>query len=449
METNVDDGATKPTWQRVDWWFTAALLLASVLVGLVHVPQHQAISPIDEFVYIDYLAKVAEQGAVARGEETGELAREEFACEGVRHWFAPNEELCASGSFEEDDLYPFGGKTSADLYSPVYFYVTWAVSQPFQWLGMDFIDAGRASGVVWLGAALVLLYASMRRLNVRPLLALGLGLLVAGSLPVYWSHTYVSTDATALFAGALLLLLALEHLSTGRRWWMLPIAAAFVTLLKLQNLMAVAGVAVLFVILAARAAFSSESAFPARVSLFLRHRLTLTAVATIAAALLAQVVWTVIRAAIAVGPAPDQLVAEPFGLRSVLVEMSKFFPGPMEGATDAAMLGQQGTVIAVIGMALAAAGVLGMAAVGARDSVGTWLAVAVVAAAVAAGPALAVANIAVSGFYFSLPARYGMSLIPMFIACAGMLFSPGRLRYVVAAAGLGAFVLSLTIPEIG
>ncbi|MFP3394568.1 hypothetical protein SB782_37990, partial [Brevibacillus sp. SIMBA_076] len=45
------------------------LVIASLLVGIVHVPQHKTLSPIDEYQYIDYLAKVPTQGVVHRGEE--------------------------------------------------------------------------------------------------------------------------------------------------------------------------------------------------------------------------------------------------------------------------------------------------------------------------------------------------------------------------------------------
>lgn len=438
-------GPAEARWRRADWWVSLCLVVASLLVGLIHVPQHVAISPIDEFVYIDYLAKVPSQGVVVRGEETGAFAREFFACHGVLHYFEPNRALCESGSFENDSQFPFDGKTSADLYSPLYFYVTWVVAQPLRLAGVDLVDAGRMSGTLWLAGALVLFYAATRRFGVDRRLGLGIGLLLAGSLPAYWSQTYISTDATALFAGSLVLFLGLNYLRGRGHWWVLPAAAAVVTLLKLQNMMPVMCIALLFFILAAREIVGNHESNRRDMAAFFRHRLVLTALATIGAALLVQVAWTVIRAVMAVGPAPDQLVAQPLGARALVSEMIKFLPGSMEGATDAAYLGIGGTVIAGIGVSLVAAGVIGVAATGKRELVGTWLAVAALIVAAVAGPALALANLAVSGFYFPLPARYGMSLIPIFLVCACLLITGGRLRNVVTGVGVGLFALSLTI----
>lgn len=445
MATGSSVGFTAVGWGRADWWVSLILVVASLLVGVVHVPQHHEISPIDEFVYIDYLAKVPSQGVVVRGEETGAFAREYFACHGVLHYFEPNSVLCESGSFEKDSQFPFGGRTSADLYSPLYFYVTWVVVQPLMLTGVGLVDAGRLGGALWLAGALVLFYAATRRLGVDRRLGLGTGLLLAGSLPAYWSQTYISTDATALFAGSLVLVLGLNYLRGRGYWWVLPVSAAVVTLLKLQNLMSVMCIALLFLLLAAREVFGANESKRRALSALFRHRLVLTALATIGSALLAQVVWTVIRAVLAVGAAPDQLVAQPIGARALLSEMIKFFPGSMEGATDAAFLGIGGIVIAGIGMSLVAAGVIGVAATGKRAFVGTWLAIAALIAATVSGPALALANLAVSGFYFPLPARYGMSLIPVYFLCACLLISGGRLRNVVTGLGVGLFVLSLTI----
>ena len=434
-----------------DWALCGLLILASLAVGLVHVPQHDSISPIDEFVYIDYLAKVPTEGVVQRGEETGDYAREYFACNGVRTYIARQPDLCNASDFDADASFPFNGKTSADLYAPLYFGTTWVVAQPLQWAGIsDLTEAGRYTGWMWLAAALVLLYATLRRLNVARFPGFGMGLVVAGSLPAYWSHTYISTDATALPAGALMLFLAVYFLQTRRHGWLLPRAAVLVTLSKLQNLMAVGAVGLLLVLCAAVEAFAHvDLNLPDKIRIWSRSALARVGFLAVFAALLAQVGWTVIRSVIAVGPAPDQLVATPIGWTAMLSEVFKFFPGAIQGAVAPDGLGVYAIVIASLGSSLIAAGVLGLIAVGRPRSFGVLLAISALTVALVAGPALAIANLATSGFYFPLPARYGLALVPIFVCCAALLFSNKRWTgYAVGSAGAVAFLLSLAVTEI-
>ena len=213
---------------RIDWIFGALLVIASLLVGIVQVGDHRAISPIDEYVYIDYLAKVPSQGIVRGGEHTGDYARESLACRGVRLIGQYLASLCRTADSSPDSAFPTAGTNSADIYTPIYFAVTWVLAQPFQWLGVhDLTDAGRLTGWIWLAAAAVLLYLSLRRLKVGPLLSFGLGMLMVGSLPAMWSNTYVSTDAPALLAGAAMLW-GILRFEDGRRFGLLVLTVACV-----------------------------------------------------------------------------------------------------------------------------------------------------------------------------------------------------------------------------
>ncbi|TFD53384.1 hypothetical protein E3T46_03455 [Cryobacterium sp. Hh11] len=449
--TSTDASTTELRTHRfsvADWLICLGLVMASLVVGLVHVPQHQQISPIDEFVYIDYLAKVSTEGVVERGEETGDYAREYFACHGVSMYTEPQPALCFGPNFAEDSQYPFGGVTSADLYTPLYFGTTWLMVQPIQWAGVqDLAQAGRYAGSIWLAFALVFMFAALRRIGISRWVGLGLGLLLAGSLPAYWSHTFVSTDATALPAGAVMLYLAIVFMQTRRFGWLLISASAIVTLFKLQNLTAVAAVALGLVVYAGVEWFGrSDLRVKERILRAVKDRRTVVAVSAVVAGIFVQAVWTVIRSVIAVGPAPDQLVSEPIGFRALISEMFKFFPNAVNGATAPQSLGVNGVIVASLFAIIAVAGVLGLIASGDRRSWGFSLAVGTLVVSLVAGPALAVANLATSGFYFSLPSRYGLALVPMFVCCAALLFSQKRwLTNSVAISGGAAFLVSLAI----
>ena len=432
-------------WKRIDTICCIFLMLAAVLVTVVHVPSHTQISPIDEFVYIDYLAKVPDQPFVAQGEETGDFARRYFACAGVGGYFAPNKELCEGGDYSNDSEFPFGGKTSADIYTPAYFYVTWALAQPLKMIGFDTVDAGRFTGSVWLTAALVALFAAVRRLRVDRWINVSIGLFLAGSLPVYWSNTFISTDATALLAGAGLLWLGIRAVQTKSHVVALPVFAVLVTLMKLQNFMAVACVA-LFLLLAAIADVQKEKQRDTNsIRQWATHPLTQLGVATGILPLIAQALWTVYRSSQALSSTPDQQVGQPMSMGALMMDGLRFLPNVLSGAASPQELGTRAAIIASLGTMLITAGVIALAVRGRKDEEGTLIAKATVITSLVGAPALAIASLLVSGVYFSMPARYALSLVPFALACVALLFNNTRYRWLLVAIGAGAFLVSLTI----
>ena len=435
----------------VEWVACLTLVVASLGLVLWHVPLHTTVSPIDEYVYIDYLAKVPTQLVVHRGEETGDYARAYLACNGVRTIGYYPEAMCSTPNPNQEPRLPNGGLTSADLYTPLYFGATWLMAQPLQEFGVeDLTEAGRYSGFVWLAAASILLYLTLRRWKVPVLVAWGAGILLVGSLPAYWSNTYISTDATALFAGALMLFGA-SLFNRPSRWsiaWLTAFAVV-VSLLKLQNLMAVGAVALTLIALASYESFNAEGTLRQRLGSFIRDRRTLAAGISLASAVLAQGIWVVIRSAIAVGALPDQGVSAPFGKTAFLNEALKFFPGVSSGALNPAVFGPGAVVAATVTMWIVLAGVLGLLASSKRGSTDEALVVSALVVALAAGPLLAMVNIQVSGFYFDLPARYGMSLLPIFIACAALLFAQKTwIAWLLPLFGLISYLAVLSIPEV-
>lgn len=424
----------------------AFLILASVVLALVQVPQHTAVSPIDEYVYIDYLDKVPTQLVVHRGEETGQYARLYLSCHGVRTIGLYPEDFCSDWQPADAAEMPNGGLTTADIYTPVYFGATWLMAQPLQLLGVDDLtEAGRYTGAVWLGAAAVLLYLTLRRWKVAPLAAGSVSLLMVGSLPAYWSNTYISTDATALFAGALMLFsLTLFERPTKRAPWLFMLFAALVTLAKLQNLIAVAAAALTLLILALVEAARSERG--ARVRHFFRDRRVIAAIAGLVLAVAGQAVWIVIRSAIAIGPSPDQGVAVPLGKKALLAEMFKFLPGTANGGIAPDKLGYPAPVLATMLTWVVVAGVLGLLAVSRRGTDHEALALSTFLVAIFSGPLLAVATTAVTGYYFSLPLRYGMPLLPFMLACGAILFERSVwTRTLLPILAVGSYIGVLTL----
>jgi len=443
-------GRVAPTFTWRDAVVGVILIIASLVLAAVHVPRHATVSPIDEYVYIDYYAKVMDQGVVVRGEETGSYAREYLACHGVRAIGYYPEALCATEGEGRDAQYPNAGYTSVEAYTPLYFAITRVLAAPLQWFGVELTDAGRAAGALWLAAGVLLLYAALRRWSVNPWIGLGLGLVIVGSLPAYWSNTYISTDATAMLAGGLMLFLGAELTRESKARWVVgfAVAAAAVTALKLQNFFAVVVVALWLLLVAAVEARRSDGEGGGWFRRWIRDRRSVAALWAVVAGVVTEVAWVATSMLLATGPAADQGIGVPPTLRRLLNDAFKTLPGVAQGALSPGDAGPTGFAISVILTLVIAGGVIGLVASARAGSRGELLAISVLAVSIIGLPVFAIANIVVSGGYFEMPTRYGIALIPAMVACAGVLFAQGEKRWltpVVAATGVGTFALAMVL----
>jgi hypothetical protein len=415
-----------------DRWALLIVAIASLLVGVIHVPQHQQLSPLDEYVYTDYLSKMPQQLMVRQGEMTGDYARAVVACRPPRMLPEKPPKDCTYASVDldvPDGALVMGGKTSADIYTPLYFLSTWAVSEPLRLVGVDDpLTRGRLAGSLWLALAACVLLITMRRLRVGRRAAVGTTLLMVGSIPAYWASTYVTTDAPSLLAGAGVLYALVSHLQGGlaRRWFVL--LAVLVTLAKFQNLTIVA-VAALVMMLTAWVDWR-----------------VVTALAAPAAAMLAQFVWLAIHAAAAVSDSPDQGVDSSPTLALILGDVRSFFPGALNQGVSDPEGSFVGTIVWITG-SVAVAGVGGLLLASRRRSFDEILAISTLAGAVLAPLALALVVVGYSGTYIPPTARYGLVLVPAYFTCAALL-SRSKQWTASLLLVLGALVygMSLTIP---
>ena len=204
-------------------------------------------SPIDEAAHYDYVDRVAEGSLPRLGELLLPSTLRTISCRGVAlHGLVyppcDAKTISAAGSYQYEAQQP-----------PTYYAVTAALRWvPQHALGIDSLDATRLTGIVWLAAGLVLVWGTGRLLELKPE-AVGIGILLLATAPVaLYESSIVSNMASSLFAGALIAFLgALAWRRRGR--WAPPalgVAAFFVCTLDVTNLLAIATVAVLFVLLA-------------------------------------------------------------------------------------------------------------------------------------------------------------------------------------------------------
>jgi len=389
----------------------------------VAVPQNEPLSPLDEFVYVDYLAKVPTQFVVHQGEQMGDVALDALACRGVAA-LGPEALSCGIDGTRDADIYREGGKTTADIYTPAYFAITWVAAQPFVWAGTDLVDGGRLVGGLWLGLGVVLMFLLMTRLRVPPLLAWGLGVLVIISPASHWANTFVSTDAPSLAAGAGIGLLALLAYQRRASPVWLALAVALAIAIKFQNIIAVALVAIVLVVLAGRDALARTPGLPTRqrVLAIVKDRSVVIAAGMMIVAIVTQVSWMLVRASIVYAAAPDLNVEVPLSKTGLLMESFNFLRRTALGVEQGADTPIK-TVVGMVLVMLTITGVVGMIFAGGRGSTESLIAGSVLLASTAAAPVLAVALNVALGETLNIPPRYGLSILPAFVLCAGWLFS--------------------------
>lgn len=431
---------------RRDVLAVLVLVIASMTLTTIHVHEHQQISPIDEYVYIDYYAEVLHVGVVREGSEVGTFARGELGCRGTRLIdLGHTKRLCLHPASVPDTKLPLGGLSSADIYTPLYFLSARLIAQPFVWMGMDLVEAGRLAGGVWLSLAAVLLYAAMRRMRVHRVPAIGVGLVLLSSLPAYWGNSYISTDATAFAAGALMVLLTTYLAGGVRRWPALVflVMSPIVTWFKFQNAIAVGLAGLTLILMALRDARLHESRWGQALRRALRDRRTWVALGGAGAAVAAQVVWLVVRADLAVGPASSFGIGAPLHASDLAHDMFAFLPVSLS-AVD---IGWPGNPIFSIG-ALLVLGGLFSGLMGAQVSaLHRRLAVSGLVVGLLAGPALSLAVWRDVGGYVTLSQRYGISILPALLVCAGVAASAGPRggRWFVLGTGVCSVLLSLAL----
>lgn len=406
------------------FWVSVTLIIVGLGSAIAITTLHgEALSPIDEWVYVDYLHKLPSQGIVLKGEPIGAYALEIMACEGVTP-YGPMGPPCG-GDYGDLGQFPFGGITSADQYTPIYFAVTRVVGDVIQFVtGADQLTSWRLTGSLWLAGGLMVFVSLLTLWRVRPLAQLALGLAFIGSPFAYWTYSYVSTDAPAFLFGALLVYLSTRFARGEVSGWWLATMGVLASLIKITNILGVGLAALLLLIGTAvkhRVPVGTGSPVPPRPA-----RTVAFALGTATAAVAAQGIWIYVNSVTAVsGLRAEQGISRTLGLEDLLSQVTNFLPGTIVSNVNIA--GSSGYALPIPGYAtaplswLCVAGVLGAFFLLSRHSERVPVVVSVVVASALFAPALALALQLVTSSYFTLPPRYGATLLPGFLLLAGMI----------------------------
>ncbi|RLP75997.1 hypothetical protein D9V32_07520 [Mycetocola tolaasinivorans] len=436
---------TTERWARL-LWAPVLLVLAGLGMSFVVTANHShALSPIDEWVYVDYLYKLPHQGILQQGEIIGHEALDAMACDGVKP-YGPMGPSCR-GDYSDLSKFPFAARTSADPYTPVYFAITRVIGDAIHTVtGAHELTSWRLTGSIWLALTMILMYWLMRLWRVPKTVALVLGLAFIGSPYAWWTFTYVSTDAPTMALGTALLIAATLYIrgrSSG--WWVVGLSA-FALSIKVTNILAVCLVALYLGIVwldefIAKRRRGIEP--PARRGWFNPLTLALT---SIVAAGIVEVAWLVFRHLVSVGESANQAISVPLTAKELLLQTTTFLPGTItsnvniSGSTEFAYAIPTFAVIPLSWLCIA--GVVGAFWALKKTNPARHMIIAVTISAVFFAPMLAIVITLATGAYFPLPPRYGSPMLAAFLMLAGMQI---RNRWATAIIGVYAVALYVVV----
>lgn len=241
----VDSSATRSQRSRLVVPFLV-LVAFVVPTNLLHVARVATISPIDELMHIDYLIRASAPGFQRMSDQFSQEAMHEIACR--RH---PTDPLPACGDrpYVAEDFY-WKGRNVASTHSPYYYVATGVPARMLRAVlpGESIVTWARVLGSVWLLGGMWLILQASTRLGFSPWSSVSALAVLALSPATQHAATTVNPDATAVLAGGFLFVAAVRALDGSAGIWLLAVASAVAYLLDPGNLVAVAGASLLVLV---------------------------------------------------------------------------------------------------------------------------------------------------------------------------------------------------------
>ncbi|WP_049619913.1 hypothetical protein [Actinobaculum suis] len=244
------------TWLKRLGVFLLFYLLAAGL-NVPYMMTHTALSPLDEYSYVDAVDK-AQHGIVSLdGQMMGDYAKQASACRGYgteKNQSAPYipepgvpEAICGATD-NPPEAFPWNAHTTAGVHSPVYYFVTGWLAKPLQQIfGFDLVVAARLTGTLWLGAGMFAAAYLLRIVGTGKGMAFLLPA-TGAALPTYRLTTaYITPDAFNLLAGSTVLIATWQYVTGRWKVWPLVALSFFWPIVKMQNAFVV-GLALLFLL---------------------------------------------------------------------------------------------------------------------------------------------------------------------------------------------------------
>ena len=180
------------------------LVVAAGLIAL-EARQNPRLSPIDEMQHVDYLYKSQDGHVVGFGELVGQDAMRETACRGID--FPVTLPSCDDASFRPED-FPEGGYDTAAIHPPTYYLISGGVGRLLIKIGLvdSLVTGGRLAGILWVGAAMILMWACLGEFDISRLTRSSLLITFVTAPVILYEAAIINPDVTAAAIGAAILL---------------------------------------------------------------------------------------------------------------------------------------------------------------------------------------------------------------------------------------------------
>jgi hypothetical protein len=246
-----------------------------------------------------------------------------------------------------------------------------------------------------------------------------------------YAYTYITTDAPCFLAGAALLYLGIRFVrGTASGWWLLPVTSLAI-LFKITNIFAVGLIAIYMLIYAImkRKQESSQDRAPAP------PRIVLITVLYVAVAIVTEIAWLMVRAAIKIGPGPNQGVESPLSIRGLATQLSTFLGFNSAYTVGGAIMLPFAilTIVGVFGFLLTVRGRGTMRA----------LSISTATAMVLFPPLLVVAMGLALGSAFPVSTRYSAPLLPAVLIAIAFVVQHKAWRYALLSYGTALVIIEI------
>jgi 4-amino-4-deoxy-L-arabinose transferase-like glycosyltransferase len=416
------------------------LLIAVGLVGLV-IHRAPRLSVFDEATHADYAYQISIGHVPAKGSTIAPEILKEWSC----HGFYDGTRLppCA-GPAANPGSYPGLGQDYNFAHPPLYYTITGVIARVGDAAlpgDSHFITLARLVGSLWLFAAMFVLYLAVRRFGAQWQLAFASAILLALCPPVLIASTTVTNDAPAALSGSLAVLMLARVLVQRKLGWIMPtLVTALSAATKVLNslpMLSVAGV----LLIASLVAWREEDRREAR-------KLALIVLGVLAATAMVYVGWTAVQSG--------------RGLAGWKSPIAGFTDRPVTGNPVGAILSTSFTGFQMISdllfpsqltstwftlwvrllAVLAAAAPVLLLAVTRRRQPESRLASAALLGMISYPIIVELQVYTTDGTYFpQVNGRYGMSIIPLLIACLAMTAHRlGVQRSMLTGVGAGALL---------
>jgi hypothetical protein len=424
------------------WVPLTLCLIAFIGLGSAAILHGSVMSVFDEWVYLDYLYKVPTQGMVFKGEFIGTQALQLMACTGQVPYGVMGG--ACDGNFVPG-VFPNGGITTADPFTPLYFVLTWLGGAFFNVIpGLGQIAAWRLANVLWLCAGLVAFYKLGKQWRVPNLAIFTVGILIIGSPIAYWSWTYISTDSPSFFFGAILLYFATRFTrGQGGGYWIVGLSV-IATLFKVTNILAVCMVALFLGITWLTTVFRRSPDGPSLSELSRpkpQKMLLVIAGVSLVTSMLAEVGWLKLHDLLAVTTASvDQGISVTLTWFELL-RLTKLTTGtlpltiPVNGIPGLSTLPLPDYIVLPLSWILIAGVLAALWTMSKGDSRNPLIITAFVAT-VGFGPLLALALQLMTSSYFTLPPRYMIPILAIALLSVAFTLKNRAVMWILVSYGL-------------